>query len=59
MRRLAREEGLRVGISAAALAAVRLAEMVRRRVIVTVFPDSGNRYRSETFWGDLEPSHRE
>jgi cysteine synthase B len=47
-RRLAREEGLLVGHSCgAALWAVRrLAEEVERGVVVTVFPDSGDRYLS-------------
>lgn len=48
-RRLAREEGLFVGVSAGAAmaSALALAERVRRGVIVTVFPDSGSRYGSE------------
>ena len=53
-RRLAREEGLRVGVSAAA-AVVGCLEVARRlegrpAVIVTVFPDSADRYLSERFW---------
>jgi len=53
-RRLAREEGLLVGISAAAaaVASLRVAKKARRGVIVTVFPDSGNRYLSEEFWNE-------
>jgi S-sulfo-L-cysteine synthase (O-acetyl-L-serine-dependent) len=53
-RRLAREEGLLVGISsaAAAVAALRIAERGGPSVIVTIFPDSGNRYLSERFWND-------
>jgi cysteine synthase B len=52
VRRLAREEGLLVGISGgAALAAARkVAESVRDAVIVTVFPDSADKYMSERFW---------
>lgn len=52
VRRLAREEGLLVGVSSgAALAAcLRLAREIRRGVIVTIFPDSGLKYLSETFW---------
>jgi len=51
-RRLAREEGLFVGISsgAAALAALRVAEKIEYGVVVTVFPDSGYKYISEKFW---------
>ena len=51
-RRIAREEGLLVGISSAAamVAALRVAREVRRGVIVVVFPDSGDRYLSEDFW---------
>lgn len=51
-RRLAREEGLLVGQSSgAALAgAWRLARRIGRGVIVTVFPDSGDRYLSTALW---------
>ncbi len=55
-RRLAREEGLLVGISAAAAftAALRLAEELaiegESGTIVTIFPDSAYKYLSETFW---------
>jgi S-sulfo-L-cysteine synthase (O-acetyl-L-serine-dependent) len=53
-RRLAREEGLFVGISAAAaaLAAVQAAAQIAHGVIVTVFPDSALKYLSERFWLD-------
>ncbi|HUF48186.1 MAG TPA: pyridoxal-phosphate dependent enzyme [Vicinamibacterales bacterium] len=52
VRRLAREEGLFVGPSSgAALAgALRIAGDVTRGVIVTVFPDGGERYLSQDFW---------
>ena len=56
LKRLAREEGLLVGISGAgAMAAcLRVAERAERNaVIVTIFPDSGDRYLSESFWDDL------
>ena len=51
-RRLAREEGLFVGPSSgAALAAcLGVMETVRSGIIVTVFPDGGDRYLSEPFW---------
>jgi cysteine synthase B len=51
-RRLAREEGLFVGISAgsAALAALRVAERLTSGVVVTLFPDAGHKYVSERFW---------
>jgi S-sulfo-L-cysteine synthase (O-acetyl-L-serine-dependent) len=50
--RLAREEGLLVGISAGAamVASLKVAQEARRGVIVTVFPDSGDKYLSERFW---------
>jgi len=52
--RLAREEGLFVGISsgAAAVAAVRLAEELEEGIIVTLFPDAGYKYLSDkSLWG--------
>ena len=51
-RRLAKEEGILAGVSSgAALAAcLDLAGRIREGVIVTVFPDSGNRYLTERFW---------
>jgi S-sulfo-L-cysteine synthase (O-acetyl-L-serine-dependent) len=52
VRRLAREEGLLVGISggAALSAALNVAKGVRNAVIVTIFPDSADKYMSERFW---------
>jgi cysteine synthase B len=52
VRRLAREEGLLVGISggAALAAALKVAHDVRNAVIVTIFPDSADKYMSERFW---------
>ncbi len=56
VKRLAREEGLLVGISAAAAveASLRIAreEAVagRKAVIVTILPDSAEKYLSERFW---------
>lgn len=51
-RRLAREEGLLAGISsgAAIAAAVRVARDISHGVVVTIFPDSGDKYLSERFW---------
>ncbi len=57
-RRLAREEGLFVGISSGANVAAalelgrRLAREGERGVIVTVLCDGGGRYLSEEFWDD-------
>lgn len=52
VRRLAREQGLLVGISAgAALAAsLQVARSLASGVVVTVFPDGAEKYLSETFW---------
>jgi cysteine synthase B len=52
VRRLAREAGLLVGISAgAALAAtLQVARTLESGVIVTVFPDGAEKYLTETFW---------
>lgn len=51
-RRLAREEGLFVGVSsaAAAAAALKVAARLDEGVVVTLFPDSGHKYLSERFW---------
>ena len=51
-RRLGRSEGLLVGVSSgAALAcALRIAGKLESGVIVTVFPDAGDKYLSERFW---------
>jgi cysteine synthase B len=54
-KRLAREEGLLVGVSAAAalVGAMRVAkEAAAGSVVVTVFPDSGDKYLSEHFWSE-------
>jgi cysteine synthase B len=49
VRRLAREEGLFVGISsgAAAVAALKLASELEEGVVVTIFPDAGYKYLSD------------
>ncbi len=60
-KRLAREEGLMVGISAAAavVASLQIANEEslagRSAVIVTILPDSADKYLSERFWEDPEP----
>jgi cysteine synthase B len=54
-RRLAREEGLFVGISSGAnvFAAVRLAREIKESaVIVTILCDGGGKYLSENFWDE-------
>jgi cysteine synthase B len=50
--RLAREEGLFAGLSsgAALVAALQVARNMDRGTIVTLFPDSGDKYLSEKFW---------
>jgi S-sulfo-L-cysteine synthase (O-acetyl-L-serine-dependent) len=49
VRRLAREEGLFVGISsgAAAVAAAQISETLDEGVVVTIFPDAGYKYLSD------------
>jgi cysteine synthase B len=56
-KRLAREEGILVGVSAGAAlcACLQVARRIpkgERAVIVTVFPDSGEKYLSERFWSE-------
>ena len=56
VKRLARAEGLLVGISAgAALVGCEMVarEVSGRAVIVTVFPDSADKYLSERFWDEV------
>lgn len=52
--RLARQEGLLAGVSAGAamVAALKVAETIDGGVIVTIFPDSGDKYLSERFWDE-------
>lgn len=54
VRRLLREEGFFVGISsgAAMVASLKLARELESGVIVTVFPDDGQKYLSEKFWDE-------
>jgi cysteine synthase B len=61
VKRLAREEGLLVGISAAAnvcgalLLAQELEEREQTGVVVTVLCDSADKYLSESFWDEPNP----
>jgi cysteine synthase B len=57
--RLAREEGLLVGVSSGAniVAAMQLAASQPEALVVTVFPDSASKYLSEDFW--QEPAQAE
>ncbi|MFQ5871940.1 MAG: PLP-dependent cysteine synthase family protein, partial [Candidatus Geothermarchaeales archaeon] len=54
IKKLAREEGLLVGVSsgAALAAALRVAETLDEGRVVTVFPDAGSRFLPDRFWGD-------
>jgi cysteine synthase B len=56
VKRIARDEGLLLGISAAGalVVAEQVAHKLERGVIVTILPDSGNRYLSEPFWDEVE-----
>jgi cysteine synthase B len=53
--RLAREEGLLVGVSSGANlhAALQLAGELKDGVVVTIFCDSASKYLSESFWTDV------
>ncbi|HXW62819.1 MAG TPA: cysteine synthase family protein [Candidatus Acidoferrales bacterium] len=56
-KQLAREEGILVGVSAGAalwacLAVAKRLPHDKRALIVTVFPDSGEKYLSERFWSE-------
>lgn len=54
-RKVAREEGLLIGVSAAAalVGAVQVAKAADSgSVVVTIFPDSGDKYLSEHFWDE-------
>ena len=58
VKRLAREEGLLVGVSSAAalVVALQVAQSLEEGVVVTIFPDDGTKYLSERFWEDKERS---
>ncbi len=51
-RRMTREEGLYIGVSAGAAicAALKIAATIEKGVIVVICPDAGARYQSEKFW---------
>jgi cysteine synthase B len=53
--RLAREEGLLVGVSSGAnmVAAMQAAEKIKEGVVVTIFCDSAAKYLSESFWQEM------
>lgn len=55
VKRLAAEEGLFVGYSsgAALVASLRVANEIESGMIVTVFPDRGDRYLSTSFWAGV------
>jgi cysteine synthase B len=54
--RLARDEGILVGVSSGAnmAAALRVAERTREAVVVTIFCDSAAKYLSESFWQEMD-----
>jgi S-sulfo-L-cysteine synthase (O-acetyl-L-serine-dependent) len=57
VRRLAREEGLFVGVSAgaAAVGALQVASQLESGVVVTIFPDAGYKYLSDSkLWDEQE-----
>lgn len=62
-RRLAREEGVLVGVSSGANLAAALTYATRARasrdhvVMVAILCDAGDRYLSEHFWDETRPSH--
>jgi cysteine synthase B len=53
--RLAREEGLLVGVSSGAnmVAAMNAAQAIKEGVVVTIFCDSAAKYLSESFWQEM------
>lgn len=54
VKRLAKEEGLLVGISSGAVmaAALKVAKSISSGVIVVIFADSAHKYFDQTFWGE-------
>jgi len=59
VKRLAREEGLLVGISSGAnvAAALKVAKTLHSGVVVTILCDGGMKYLNERFWGDHRNGH--
>ena len=59
--RLAREEGLLVGVSSGGnlAAAMRVASELKQGVVVTIFCDSAAKYLSESFWREAYPDEAE
>ena len=55
IKRLAAEEGLFVGYSsgAALIASLKVASEIEKGLIVTIFPDRGDRYLSTSFWAGV------
>ena len=55
VKRLAAEEGLFVGYSsgAALMASLKVANEIEKGLIVTIFPDRGDRYLSTSFWAGV------
>jgi cysteine synthase B len=53
--RLAREEGLLVGVSSGGnmVAAMNVAKQLKQGVVVTIFCDSAAKYLSDAFWEEL------
>ncbi|MFW6076057.1 MAG: PLP-dependent cysteine synthase family protein [Chloroflexota bacterium] len=55
VKRIASEEGILLGVSggAALVGAEKVAQNLDRGVIVTILPDSGDRYLSDRFWDEV------
>lgn len=60
VKRLAKEEGLLIGISsgAAIAAALSVARELRDGVVVVIFPDSAHKYFDQRFWGESGNGHQ-
>ena len=58
VRELARHEGILAGPSAGAgvLAALQVAQSIKSGVVVTVLPDGGSRYLTDSFWDEIDAS---